>query len=297
MVRWRWKPSGAVVIFCADLPERLDRDAGLAAPRVLVVARRLDVGPAAVEPVGAVGLVALARLELGVEPGAPVGAHLLDLALGDDVLGDELLGVDLEGRGMRADRLVHQRLGERRLVALVVAEAPVAEHVDHDRMLELLPELGRDLGGEHHRLRVVAVGVEDRRLDHLGDVGGVRRRTRIAGISGEADLVVDDEVHRAAGAVAAQSRQPEAFGDHALAGEGGVAVDQQRHHHGAVVAGGAVLILLGAHLAEHDRHDNLQMRRIGGERQMHPVAVELAVGGGAEMILHVARALDLVGGR
>src|SRR5947209_4199577 len=28
---------------------------------------------------------------------------------------------------------------------------------------------------------------------------------------------------------------------------------------------------------------------------MHPVAVELAVGGGAEVILHVARALDIVG--
>ena len=49
---------------------------------------------------------------------------------------------------MRADRLVHQRLRERRLVGLVVAEAPVAEHVDHDRPLEFLPELGRELGGD-----------------------------------------------------------------------------------------------------------------------------------------------------
>jgi hypothetical protein len=48
----------------------------------------------------------------------------------------ELLGVDLERRRMRADLLVHQGLGERRLVALVVAEAPVAEHVDDDRLVE-----------------------------------------------------------------------------------------------------------------------------------------------------------------
>ena len=95
MVRWTWKPCGIAVIFCADLLERLERRAGLAAARIVGVARRLDVGPAAVEPVGAVGLVALARLQLGVEPGAPVGAHLLDLALGDDALADELLGVDL----------------------------------------------------------------------------------------------------------------------------------------------------------------------------------------------------------
>ena len=81
--------------FLPDVAEQLERGAGMAAARIVGVARRLDVGPAPVEPVGAVGLVALARLELGVEPGAPVGLHLLDFALGDDILGDELLGVDL----------------------------------------------------------------------------------------------------------------------------------------------------------------------------------------------------------
>ena len=195
---------------------------------------------------------------------------------------------------MRADLLVHQRLGERRLVALVVAEAAIAEHVDHDRLLELLPELGRDLGGEDHRFGIVAVHVEDRRLDHLGDVGRIGRRARVARIGGEADLVVDDEVDRAAGAVALQAGQAEAFRHHALAGERRVAVHQQRHHHGAVVRRRAVLVLLGAHLAEHHRIDDLEMRRVGGERQMHLVAVELAVRRGAEVILHVARAFDVV---
>ena len=76
---------------------------------------------------------------------------------------------------MRADLLVHQRLRERRLVAFVVAEAPVAEHVDDDRLLEFLPVFGRDLCGEHHRFRIIAVHVEDQRLDHLGDVGRIRR--------------------------------------------------------------------------------------------------------------------------
>ena len=55
------------------------------------------------------------------------------------------------------------------------------------------------------------------------------------------------------------------------------------------------LVLLGAHLAEHDGIDDLEMRRIGGQRQMDLVAVELAVRRGAEVILDVARALDLVG--
>src|SRR5712671_6584336 len=81
-----------------DLPQGCQRRAGMTAARVVRIASRLDVGPTAVEPVGAVGLVALARLKLGVELGAPLKPHLLDLALADDVLADELLGVDI-GRG------------------------------------------------------------------------------------------------------------------------------------------------------------------------------------------------------
>src|SRR6516165_3809826 len=130
----------------SDFFERRERSAGMAAARVVGVASRLDIGPAAVEPIGAVRLVALARFELGIELGAPIDSHLLDLALGDDVFADELVGVDLARGRVLADRLVHQRLGKRRLVALVVPEAPVAEHIDDDGTLEFLAELGCDLG-------------------------------------------------------------------------------------------------------------------------------------------------------
>ena len=281
----------------ADLLERGDVDAGLAAARIVGVARGLEAGPAAVEPVGLVGAVALRGLELGVEAAAPIRLHLLDFAAGDDALADQLLAVDFQRGRMLGDRLVHQRLGERRLVAFVVAVTAIAEHVDDDRLLEFLPEFGRHLGGEDHGFRIVAVDVEDRRLDHLGDVGRIGRGARIARAGGEADLVVDDEVHRAAGAVPAQPGQPEALRHHALAGERRVAVDQQRHHHGAIVRRGAELVLLGAHLAEHHRIDDLEMRGIGGERQVHLVVVEFAIRRGAEVVFHVAGALDLVGRR
>ena len=159
----------------SDLFERGKRDAGMAAARVIGIARRFDVGPAAVKPVGAVCLVALARFELGIELGAPIHPHLFDFACADDVLADKLVGVDLARGRMLADRLVHQRLGKRRLIALVVAKAPVAEHVDDDGTLEFLAELGCDLGCKHHGLRVVAVHVEDRCLDHLGHIGRIGR--------------------------------------------------------------------------------------------------------------------------
>ena len=98
MVRWTWKPCGTAVIFLPMSLQRLDRDAGIAAARIVDVVGDLEAGPAAVEPVGLVRLVAGAGLVLGVEPRAPVGLHLLDFALGDDAFGDQLLGVDLERR-------------------------------------------------------------------------------------------------------------------------------------------------------------------------------------------------------
>ena len=55
----------------------------------------------------------------------------------------------------------------------------------------------------------------------------------------------------------------------ALAGEGRVAMDEQRQHLARDRRMSPLLILLGAHLAEHDGIDDFEMRRIGGQRQMH----------------------------
>ena len=51
---------------------------------------------------------------------------------GDRSLRDELLGKQLAHGLVRGDRLVHQRLRERRLVAFVVAESPVADQIDQE---------------------------------------------------------------------------------------------------------------------------------------------------------------------
>ena len=76
--------------------------------------------------------------------------------------------------------------------------------------------------------------------------------------------------------MAAQARQTEAFGHHALSGKSGVAVDEERQSFRSLNSV-VELVLLGAYLAEHDRIDNLEVRRIGAQREMNRVAVEFAV--------------------
>src|SRR5207244_13591222 len=79
----------------SDLFERRERDAGMAAARVIGIARRFAVGPAAVKPVGAVCLVALARFELGIALGATIHPPLLVFACVYRVLAVTLLGIRL----------------------------------------------------------------------------------------------------------------------------------------------------------------------------------------------------------
>ena len=107
--------------------------------------------------------------------------------------------------------------------------AAVAIHVDHHVALELAAEIHRQAHHLGHGFRIFAVDVEDRDLQHLGDVGGVDRRAAFRGRGGEADLVVDHHVQRAARGIAGQLAQVERFLHDPFAGDRGVAVDQQGH--------------------------------------------------------------------
>ena len=158
---------------------------------------------------------------------------------------------------------VHQRLRVARVVALVVAVAAVADHVDDDVLVEPLPVGEGQPGHPDAGLGVVAVHVEDRRLDHLGDVGGVVAGAGRLGRGGEPDLVVDDDVDRAADAVALDVAHVERLGHHALAGERGVAVHQDRQHREGL--GVVDVVLLGPDHAHDDRVDGLEVARVGGQ--------------------------------
>src|SRR5262245_49177437 len=269
----RGKGLGERGELAADFAQDIECDAGIAAPRPFL--GMADAGPSAVEPIGAVRPVAFAGRELLFEQAAELGLHGVDLVPREQVFGDELPRVDFDRARMLGDAPIHQGLGEGGLVGLVVAEAPVAEHVDDDRLAEALAVLRGDLGDIDHGLGIVAIHVKDRRIDHLGDVGGVGRGARKARRGRETDLIVDDEMQRAAGTVSAQPGKAETLRDHALPGESGIAMQEERQDFFALPV--AALILLGADLAKHHGIDDLEMRGVRRERQMHAVQVELAV--------------------
>ena len=220
-------------------------------------------------------------------------ALLLDLLLREDALLDEPLGPQLADALLGLDLGVHLGLRVRGLVGLVVAEAAVADEVDDDVVAELLAEgegqaHGGDAGGH-----VVGVDVDDRRVVALGDVRRPAGGARVLGVGGEADLVVLDEVDRAADLVAVERLEVERLRDDALAGHGGVAVQDDRHRGVGVAVGVGPLAagLRGARGADDDRVDELQVRGVRLEVDEDRVAVGQLVGAlGAVVVLDVAGA-------
>ena len=205
----------------------------------------------------------------------------------------QFLGVERAGGLGGVDRFVHQRLGERRLIGLVVAVAAVADDVEHDVAAEFHAIFGGHARAEDHRLRIVAVDVQDRRLDRFRDVGAIEAGIGVRRDGGEADLVVDDEMDGSAGAVADQLAHRQGFIHQALAGKSSVAVHQDRHHR-ATFLGVACPVLAGTHFADDDGVDRLEVGRVGLQRQVHAMAGDIHVRGGAEVVLHVTGALHVV---
>src|SRR3546814_10427673 len=110
----------------------------------------------------------------------------------------------------------HHRLREALLVSFVVTEAAIAPHVDHEVAVKRLTEVDRHLAGERHRLRIIAIHMENGSLHALRNVAGIGRGSGELRRRGEAHLIIDDEMNASARIITANSRKTEAFPDDAL---------------------------------------------------------------------------------
>ncbi len=173
--------------------------------------------------------------------------------------------------------------------------APIAIHVDDDVAAKFLAEIQRCFRHESDRQRVIAVDVKNWDFDHLRDVGGVHRGAGVFRQGGEADLVVDHDVHGSARAVAGQLRHVERFRHHALTSEGRVPMNEQRQNFPAML-GVASDALPRPRLSFDHRIDGFEMAGVGGEPNLYlRSGVEFPYGGVAEVIFHIAIALHEIG--
>ena len=176
-------------------------DAGIEAP-VVAFGEFEEVRPRAVNGRRGVGrLEVFGVFESFVEALAEVGGQGVDFRLSHDAGFDEAFGVEFADGGMAFDFARHHGLGHRGIIEFVVAAAAVTDEVNDHIAFEFLTKGHGEACGVHHGFGVVSVHMENRGLNGFGDVGGVTGEAAIAGVGGEADLVVDDDVQRAAGAV------------------------------------------------------------------------------------------------
>ena len=164
-----------------------------------------------------------------------------DFRCGGHALFLKPFGIQRGNRFVFADLAIQNRLRVTGIVALVVAVFAVTDHIEHDVLVKPLPVLIRELRRADARFGIVAIHMEHRRLHHQCDIGAILRRPAGFGIGGEADLVVDHQVDRAAGVVTGNTREIDGLRDHSLADHGRIAVNHDGDHAFAFFIAQAIL--------------------------------------------------------
>ena len=131
--------------------------------------------PASIQPVGLVGFILFAGLKLITEEGLERGLHILNFAFWDQSIGDEAFSIKAQRCFLLFDFIVHQGVGEHWFIPFVMAKAAVTDDVNHHIFVEFLTEFDGNFSRVHDGLWIIAIHVENRRLDHQGNIRWIGR--------------------------------------------------------------------------------------------------------------------------
>ena len=94
---------------------------------------------------------------------------------------------------------IHHRLSGQRFICFVMTMTAIGNQINENISLKDRAILHRHTGSKSNRFRIIAVHVNNRRLNHFGDVGTKLGRTGIVRVrGGETNLVIDHNTNRAA---------------------------------------------------------------------------------------------------
>ena len=122
----------------------------------------------------------------------------------ENFFGDQQVAIETMKRRSQFDTVVHERLGEIRLIAFIMAISAKGNQVDDDILAEFLTVFRGKPSNMHRRLRVFTLNVKYRSHEHFGYIGGITCGAGIFGKGGITDLVVDNDVDRAGRGIALQ---------------------------------------------------------------------------------------------
>ena len=97
----------------------------------------------------------------------------VSLSLSYHAFGNQLLGVQSTRTWVLRYFFVHHRLGQGRIIALVVAPFTVANNVDHDIFMEFFAVIQGSLDGKANAFRIIAVHMDNRSGNHFRYIGTV----------------------------------------------------------------------------------------------------------------------------
>mmetsp|Transcript_57444 Transcript_57444/g.65878 ORF Transcript_57444/g.65878 Transcript_57444/m.65878 type:complete len:308 (-) Transcript_57444:736-1659(-) len=179
-----------------------------------------------------------------------------------DAIRDKLSRNLVNDNGLLGDRLVHDRLRELWHIRFIVTIPAVAHEINDDVALVLLAEAGSNAGALDNGIDIVTVNVEDRGVANARQISAIWRRSTLLRISGETDLVVDDNVNGSADVEVLQVTESHNFVADALPSKGSITVE----NNGQILVHGRVLRveLTGTGLANNKWVHSLQ---VGGVRQ------------------------------
>src|SRR5579875_212425 len=135
---------------------------------------------------------------------------------------------------MATDLLIHDRLGERGFITLVMSPAPVANQVDQDILMEPVAVSMRYTHSCESSFRVIGIHMNNGHLESFGQIACEERRATIFRFGCKSELVVQNDMDGSTYPVAAQLSEIQRLSDNALAGESRITMNENRQ--GAIYA-------------------------------------------------------------